>query len=188
MPRYIALLRGINVGGHRLKMDDLRRIFTVLKFAKIETFIASGNVIFDAVEREALGLETRIEGQLRRSLGYEADTFIRTPSEIAAITDFRPFSLADMDAGDHSINVVFLRAAQRMALRSHGAGARRTPRRFLRVPDSRRLPRAVLPAVIAAPLPPRIRTWNGDAGRTVATASTRQSAGAEARTAQSGDD
>ena len=46
--RYVAFLRGINVGGHRVSMADLRDVFTSLKFGNVDTFIASGNVIFDA--------------------------------------------------------------------------------------------------------------------------------------------
>ena len=45
--RYLAFLRGMNVGGHRVSMEDLRAIFVELKFGNVETFIASGNVIFD---------------------------------------------------------------------------------------------------------------------------------------------
>jgi uncharacterized protein (DUF1697 family) len=48
MPRYIALLRAINVGGHLVKMDALRRHFEELGFDPVETFIASGNVMFEA--------------------------------------------------------------------------------------------------------------------------------------------
>lgn len=47
MARYIAFLRSINVGGHVLKMDALRDLFTQLKFSNVETFIARGNVIFE---------------------------------------------------------------------------------------------------------------------------------------------
>ena len=48
MPRYIAFLRAINIGGHTVKMDDLRQLFESLQFTSVETFIASGNVIFKA--------------------------------------------------------------------------------------------------------------------------------------------
>ena len=47
MPRYITFLRAINVGGHTVKMDRLREIFESLGFANVETFIASGNVVFE---------------------------------------------------------------------------------------------------------------------------------------------
>ncbi len=47
MPRYVAFLRAVNVGGRIVKMDELRRLFAGAGFADVETFIASGNVIFD---------------------------------------------------------------------------------------------------------------------------------------------
>jgi len=46
MTRYIAFLRAINVGGHTVKMEHLRGIFESMGFSNVETFIASGNVIF----------------------------------------------------------------------------------------------------------------------------------------------
>ena len=51
MQRYFALLRGINVGGHRIKMDRLRKLVEALGFEQVETFIASGNVIFSSPRR-----------------------------------------------------------------------------------------------------------------------------------------
>ena len=55
MTRYVALLRAINVGGHTVKMDALRKHFSRMGFANVETFIASGNVIFDAKASEPGG-------------------------------------------------------------------------------------------------------------------------------------
>jgi uncharacterized protein (DUF1697 family) len=87
--RYVAFLRAINVGGHVVKMDRLRALFEELKLAKVETFIASGNVIFES-RAAAASLETRIAKHLRDALGYEVATFLRTREElepIAARTD-----------------------------------------------------------------------------------------------------
>ena len=78
MPRYVAFLRAINVGGHVVKMDDLRRRFAQLGFTEVETFIASGNVIFSSPSRDAAALEKKIERQLEKSFGYEVKTFVRT--------------------------------------------------------------------------------------------------------------
>jgi uncharacterized protein (DUF1697 family) len=71
MPRYIAFLRGINVGGHRVKMDRLRAIFAELGLKDVSTFIASGNVLFTTESGDADGLRERIESQLASQLGYE---------------------------------------------------------------------------------------------------------------------
>ncbi len=57
MPKYVALLRAINVGGHTVKMDHLRRLFEALGFTNVETFIASGNVIFDSTSKSTKAFE-----------------------------------------------------------------------------------------------------------------------------------
>ena len=78
-------------------MDRLRDVFTALEFSNVATFIASGNVIFEAPATEATGLEERIEAQLERSLGYEVDTFLRTPADLASIVAFRPFASEEVE-------------------------------------------------------------------------------------------
>jgi len=89
MPRYVAFLRAINVGGHTVKMDELRKLFDSLGLSGVETFIASGNVIFDAPARSTAALEQRIERGLADALGYAVTTFLRTPAELAAIAGAR---------------------------------------------------------------------------------------------------
>jgi len=80
--KYVAFLRAINVGGkHVVKMTDLKRLFETMGFTNVETFIASGNVIFDAKKAS----ESKIEAALRSALGYEVRTFLRTPTELARI-------------------------------------------------------------------------------------------------------
>jgi uncharacterized protein (DUF1697 family) len=102
--RYAAFLRAINVGGHVVKMDALRRHFTGLGLANVETYIASGNVVFDSRARNAATLERRIADHLRGTLGYEVPTFLRTAAELAEIARYRPFS---EDAGT-SLYIGFL--------------------------------------------------------------------------------
>ena len=109
MIRYVAFLRAINVGGRRLKMDDLRGLFVEMGFGGVETFIASGNVIFDAAEPDATALERRIEAGLQTALGYQVDTFLRTPTELAAVAAKWPFSEADREP-PYSFYVTFLPA------------------------------------------------------------------------------
>ncbi len=106
MPRYVAFLRAINVGGHTVKMDQLRRLFEAIGFMNVETFIASGNVIFDATSTETRALERQIEDSLREALGYEVATFIRTTSEVAEIADYQPFT----DSEGHTLYIAFLAA------------------------------------------------------------------------------
>ncbi len=111
MPRFIAFLRAINVGGHMVKMDRLRKLFEALGFSHVETFIASGNVIFESPETNTHVLEEQIERHLRQALGYEVKTFIRTPSEVAAITQYRPFASDAADGGEHALYIAFLPAS-----------------------------------------------------------------------------
>jgi uncharacterized protein (DUF1697 family) len=107
MARYIAFLRGINVGGHQVKMNDLRKAFETLGFDGVATFIASGNVIFEAGKAKPATLTARIERQLRDRLGYEVLTFLRTDAELARIAEHDPF--ADLEAADgDSSYVAFL--------------------------------------------------------------------------------
>ena len=110
MPRYVALLRAINVGGRFVKMDRLRELFAGMGLRDVETFIASGNVLFDSRGKNAAALERRIEQGLADALGYEVDTFVRTPAELAAVAAFDPgFRGANDPAYD--LWVGFLKAA-----------------------------------------------------------------------------
>lgn len=89
--KYIAFLRAINVGSHTVKMADLKKIFERIGFENVETFIASGNVIFDARKTAASTLEKKIEKALEAALGYEVKTFIRTVDELSKV-DCSPFN------------------------------------------------------------------------------------------------
>jgi uncharacterized protein (DUF1697 family) len=108
MPRYIAFLRAVNVGGHHtIKMDSLRQLFASLGYANVETFIASGNLVFETKRKNAQALEREIENGLREALGYEVATFIRTDAELAAVANYKPFSQSDLD-GAVALNIAFL--------------------------------------------------------------------------------
>jgi uncharacterized protein (DUF1697 family) len=87
VPRYVALLRGINLGGHTVKMDRLKKLFEELGFKKVETFIASGNVIFESASKNPAALEKKIGAHLEKSLGFPAMTFLRTDKELADVLD-----------------------------------------------------------------------------------------------------
>lgn len=101
--RYIAFLRAINVGGRTVKMLELRKLFEAMGFAEVETFIASGNVIFvtesGTEDSDRTGLEARIEAGLAGSLGYHVETFLRTPQELGAILGLQPFGAREPDEG-----------------------------------------------------------------------------------------
>ena len=111
MPRYIAFLRAINVGGHNVKMAQLRALFEELKFSNVETFIASGNVIFDAPATNVQSLEQQIERHLQSALGYAVATFIRSATELAAVARYQPFAPAQLAVEGGALYVAFLHAA-----------------------------------------------------------------------------
>ena len=84
--KYVAFLRAVNVGGRRLvKMQDLKKAFESLPVKNVETFIASGNVIFDASVKDPAALERKTEKCLRAALGYDVGTYIRSIDEVAGI-------------------------------------------------------------------------------------------------------
>jgi uncharacterized protein (DUF1697 family) len=105
MPRYAALLRAINVGGHTVKMDQLRRLFESVPLKRVQSVIASGNILFDSASTDSAKLESRIEAVLEKSLGYEVGTYVRTGPELADVVALEPFTL---DAND-KVHVVFVR-------------------------------------------------------------------------------
>ncbi len=91
MPRHVALLRAINVGDTgKLPMADLRQICAEAGFADVETYIASGNVVFSA-EGSGDAVRTALEAGLKRFSGRDIRVFTRTATELRAIVDENPF-------------------------------------------------------------------------------------------------
>jgi uncharacterized protein (DUF1697 family) len=115
MPRYVAFLRAINVGGRVVKMDRLRTLFGELGLSEVETFIASGNVLFSSPSRSAAALEKKIEKHLAAALGYEVATFVRTAAEVCQVAAHAPFPAALMKLPYHNLYVSFLRDAPAVA-------------------------------------------------------------------------
>ncbi len=107
MARFAAFLRAINVGGHVVKMEALRKLFEALGFDNVETVIASGNVLFDSSSKSATAMEKKIEAHLQSKLGYAVETFLRTSAEMAAIVDYQPFKASEI-AKAHVLYVGFL--------------------------------------------------------------------------------
>lgn len=108
MHRYAALLRAINVGGHTVKMDVLRAQFEELKLRRVESLIASGNILFDSASTDSGALEARIEKHLQRALGYAVATFLRTTDELTAIVEHEPFGRGNVAESD-ALHVIFTR-------------------------------------------------------------------------------
>jgi uncharacterized protein (DUF1697 family) len=91
MTRYAAFMRALNVGGHVVKMEELKKIFVKLGHSKVESFIASGNIVFESPSKDTAALEQKIEAALEKALGYDVATFVRDFDELAAIGSAMPF-------------------------------------------------------------------------------------------------
>lgn len=105
MTSYVAFLRAINVGGRRVQMERLRELFEELGFADVDTYRASGNVVF-AADGLPSELEQTIEEHLAARLGYEVPTFVRTLSGLASLAEDSAFQ--DVEAASSKQYVVFL--------------------------------------------------------------------------------
>ena len=96
MPKYIALLRGINVGGHKkIMMADLRIIFEKFGFLAVRSYIQSGNVIFQSNEVDTKKLEKLIENALEKAYGFLVPVIILTRSKLEKIVIDNPFKPLD---------------------------------------------------------------------------------------------
>lgn len=91
MTKYIAFLRGVNVGGRTAKMDAVTGIFSSLKLKNVKSFMQSGNIIFETSAKDKDALRKKIEKNLESLLGYEVKVFIKTPGEINDIVERNPF-------------------------------------------------------------------------------------------------
>jgi uncharacterized protein (DUF1697 family) len=110
MPTYIALLRGINVGGHaRVKMDALRQLFEALGFESVKTYVQSGNVIFRAGTSSS-ALARKIEDKILSDLGLAASAIVRTPEEMGTTIRKNPF-LKEKGVDLSKLHVTFLSEA-----------------------------------------------------------------------------
>jgi uncharacterized protein (DUF1697 family) len=107
MPQLVALLRAINVGRHsRVRMDALREAFESLGFARVATYIASGNVLFETRVTDEKKLARMIEKRLRERFGFDAATFLRTRAELEEVINREPFRPSKQrDVAD---NIIFV--------------------------------------------------------------------------------
>lgn len=108
MPTYVAFLRAINVGGRRVSSDNLAQRFVDLGFDNVQTYLASGNVIFDA-EGPVENRTAQIEHYLADTLGFEIPTFLRRMTDVGELTRTSPFDNVSTN-GPTKIYVVFARS------------------------------------------------------------------------------
>lgn len=93
---YIAFLRGINVGGHNVKMERLRELFTELGLQNVRSYINSGNIFFETGNTDRQELTRTLEQHLREGLGYEVPVYLRTTDEVEAILTQDPFKAIEL--------------------------------------------------------------------------------------------
>lgn len=117
MQRYVAFLRGMNLGGRRIKNDELKREFEQLGLDEVSCFRASGNVIFASKEKGEEKLKQRIEAGLGESLGYKVPVFLRNATELEAVSAREPFAPALLSASKGKLQVAFLPLAPKAKAR-----------------------------------------------------------------------
>ena len=108
MDTYIALLRGINVSGQKLiKMDALRDLFINTGFQNVETYIQSGNIIFNYTKTEQKTLSKHIENRIHDNFGFEVPVIIRTLDDFKKIINRNPYPREDKIYFD-TLHITFL--------------------------------------------------------------------------------
>ena len=93
MTTYIALLRGINVGGHKkVPMAELRKLLTKIGLGNVQTYIQSGNIIFHSSVKNKEELEQKIHTEIQDYFGFNVSVLVRTGSDLQRIFDDCPFN------------------------------------------------------------------------------------------------
>lgn len=113
MITYIAFLRGINVSGHKIiKMTELAKMFTDMKFKNVKTYIQSGNVLFESDEKDIAKLETKLEKEILKTFGFDVMVFVRAKEELEGIV--KAFSVPKLEHRNESklppkISILFIK-------------------------------------------------------------------------------
>lgn len=109
MIQYLALLRGINVGGKNIiKMTDLKASFEAMGFSEVKTYIQSGNVLFQSDEKDKVALTNRIEKALSSQFRFEARIVTVAHKELASIVREAPDGFGG-DGKSYRYDVIFLK-------------------------------------------------------------------------------
>jgi uncharacterized protein (DUF1697 family) len=111
MNRYVAFLRGMNLGGRRIRNEELSAEFEALGFAEVACFRASGNVVFATEESDEATLTVQVEAGLGEALGYAVPVFLRDEAELRAIATREPFDPDAVAASKGKLQVAFLPTA-----------------------------------------------------------------------------
>lgn len=108
MDRYVAFLRGMNLGGRRIANEELRSHFEALGCEEVATFRASGNVIFAFGGSSEAKLTVQLEEGLGERLGYDVPVFLRSAAELTAIASHEPFEAEHLKASKGKPQIAFL--------------------------------------------------------------------------------
>ncbi|PRX56477.1 DUF1697 domain-containing protein [Flagellimonas meridianipacifica] len=93
MKKHIALLRGINVGGHKkIKMAELREVLSCNGFQEVQTYIQSGNIIFQTKSQTSLELAKKIKQLIEDKFGFQVPVLVITAGELRNLLDNNPFA------------------------------------------------------------------------------------------------
>src|ERR1700722_3334128 len=93
MPVVICMLRGVNVGGHnRVKMNDLKKLFTSLKLRDPQTYVQSGNIVFTTDERDLDKLRKNLEAAIHKKFGFQTDVILRSAKDLRNVIARNPFA------------------------------------------------------------------------------------------------
>ena len=106
--RYVALLGSINVGGNRLKMDELKAALEGEGFENVATVVASGNVLFDHSKAADAKLEAQIAAIVKNRFGIETFAAVRSRDELVASIEDNPFA---KDGEPKAVHTLFLQDA-----------------------------------------------------------------------------
>ncbi|PHA04287.1 cytoplasmic protein [Bacillus wiedmannii] len=107
MTIYITLLRGINVGGHKvIKMADLKQMFESIELKQVKTYIQSGNIVFES-EKDFDFLNKRIQSEIKNVFGFDVPVMLRTHEEFINMIKRCPYEADSLLEGE-SIHVAFL--------------------------------------------------------------------------------
>ena len=104
MPRYVALLRSVNVAGHgRIAMDQLRASFDALGYTDVTTYIQTGNVLFTTGSKSQTGISSAIEERLDEDFGGSPAVLLRSVADFGRVASSSPYAKAGADTGRHHV-------------------------------------------------------------------------------------
>jgi uncharacterized protein (DUF1697 family) len=105
--RWVALLRGVNVGGKVAKMEAVRASFEGLGFKNVSTYVQSGNVLFEAPSGTEAALAKKIAPRLQKDVGFPIAVLVRSAAELARVAAHNPF-LKEKGIDVSKLHVTFL--------------------------------------------------------------------------------